>query len=253
MININSAEWLERDRRIINNKGFLNLIYEDFYTKLKSTKLKRPTVEIGSGAGFIKKIIPGTVTTDVINADGIDIKASAEKLPFKNKSIGSIVMVSVFHHIKDPTKALKEFERILVPGGKIVMIEPWVSLFSKFIYKNFHHENFDEKSNWKIKGVGRMSDANGAIPWIIFHRDKNKFRKMFPNLEIVNVKPHTPFRYLFSGGLSKPQLIPTSMYTVINKIEEVLAFFSQHIAMFATIEIVKSKSARPNYIHRLHG
>jgi SAM-dependent methyltransferase len=147
MKKIDSIVWLKRDRELINNKRFLNLIYKDFYTKLKPSKLPKPIVEIGSGGGFIKKIIPGVITTDVVISDGIDIKAFAEKLPFKSRSIGSIVMINVFHHIKDPTKALREFERTLKPKGKIVMIEPWVTTFSKFIYQNFHHENFDPSSD----------------------------------------------------------------------------------------------------------
>lgn len=244
MKKIDSIEWLDHDREIINNKKFLNLIYKDFYLKIKSFRLPKPIVEIGSGAGFIKKIIPGVITTDVINTYGVDIKAFAEKLPFKKKSIASIVMVNVFHHIKDPEQALKEFDRILVAGGKIVMIEPWVTTFSKFIYKNFHHENFDEKSNWKVKGKGRMSDANGALPWIVFNRDRSKFNKMFPNLKVVSIKPHTPFKYLFSGGLSKPQLLPTSFYPMLDKLEGYLSPLNKHLALFATIVFVKTTSVR---------
>ena len=244
MKNIDSVEWLEKDRELINNKKFLNLIYKDFYTKLKSEKLTKPIVEIGSGAGFIKKIIPGVITTDVVSTDDIDVKAFAEKLPFKSKSIGSIVMVNVFHHIKEPAIALREFERILIPNGKIVMIEPWATTFSKFIYKNFHHENFDEKSNWKIIGKGRMSDANGALPWIIFSRDRSRFSKMFPNLKIISIKPHTPFKYLVSGGLSKPQLFPTSFYSMLDKLEKFLLPLNKYFAMFATTVIVKTTSVR---------
>lgn len=238
-LDINSLESLESDRLIIQNKKILNIIYLDFYTKIKEIGLPNPIVELGSGAGFIKKIIPKTITTDVVKGKDIDIKMTAEKMPFKKSSIGSIVMLNVFHHIKSPELALKEFERCLKPDGKIVMIEPWVTPFSKFIYQNFHHENFDIRTGWKIKGRGRMSDANGAMPWIIFSRDKNKFNKMFPNLKIVSIKPHTPFKYLLSGGLSKPQLYPYTFYSVLDKFEKLLFILNDYFAMFATIEIVK--------------
>lgn len=241
MKKIDSIEWLERDRKLVNNKKFLNWIYKDFYSKIKSTKLPKPVVEIGSGAGFIKKIIPGAMTTDVIKASGIDIKAFAEKLPFKKSSIGSIVMLNVFHHIKDPKSALKEFERCLKPGGKIVMIEPWVTSFSKFIYQNFHHETFDPEAGWKINGKGRMSDANGALPWIIFSRDVNLFKHEYPNLKIEQIKPHTPLRYLLSGGLSKPQLILNYYYRFLGKFEKLISPLNKHLAMFATITITKVK------------
>lgn len=243
MKKIDSVEWLEQDRILIKNRKFLNRIYSDFYSKIQSTKLKRPIIEIGSGAGFIKKVIPGVTTTDVIKAKGIDIKAFAEKLPFKKSSVGSIVMVNVFHHIKNPLKALHEFERILIPNGKIIMIEPWVTPFSKFIYQNFHHEDFDTFASWKIKGKGRMSDANGALPWIVFNRDAIKFKKLLPNLKIDRVALHTPFKYLVSGGLSKPQLIPNFLYPLLDVFEKLITPFNRYLAMFATIVVTKNTTS----------
>jgi hypothetical protein len=87
-----------------------------------------------------------------------------------------------------------------------------------------------------------MSDANGALPWIVFDRDKSKFDKMFPNLGIISIKPHTPFKYLLSGGLSKPQLFPTLFYPLLDKFEGFLSPLNKYLAMFATIEVVKDNT-----------
>lgn len=246
--NLDSIEGLIEHKRILEKSKFLHFVYVDFYRKIKEAGLLNPIVEIGSGAGFIKKIIPKAITTDVIKIDDIDKVVYAEKLPFKKNSLGSIVMLNVFHHIKDPVKALTEFKRTLRTNGKIVMIEPWGTPFSKFIYQNFHHEGFDPTASWKTKGKGRMSDANGAIPWIVFNRDKNKFNKMFPDLKITSIKPHTPFKYLFSGGLSKPQLLPTPLYSMLDKFEKFLSPLNKYFAMFATIEIVKLNT----HVHSVH-
>src|SRR5882757_1340038 len=56
--------------KIITQKYFLNNIYKEFYKIISSSlSVKNKNgyiVELGSGGGFIKKIIPNTVTSDII-------------------------------------------------------------------------------------------------------------------------------------------------------------------------------------------
>ena len=57
----------------------------------------------------------------------------SEKMPFENESIGAVVMINVFHHIPDCTLFLAEAMRVLPVGGKIIMVEPYNSTWSRFI------------------------------------------------------------------------------------------------------------------------
>ena len=221
---LNNQKTLIAHKRSIKNKKILKRIYLSFYKEFANIEVpKGLRVEIGSGAGFIKKIIPQTITSDVIAGPGIKRVFSVEKIPFKNKSVSVFYLLNVFHHIKNPEKSLKEMERCLKPKGKIIMIEPYNSIWGRFIYQNFHHEKFNPKAGWKIKGKGRLSDANGAMPWIIFVRDRKVFEKKFPDLIILKIRPHTPLSYLLSGGLSKPQLIPSKLYPPLKLVEKLLA------------------------------
>jgi SAM-dependent methyltransferase len=242
MRDLDAKESLLEHKKIINSKLFLKNVYIDFYKILKSHKAPKKglLIEVGSGGGFLKRFIPKVITTDVLKVDGIDRKLDLENIKLKSNSVSAFYMLNVFHHIKNPKRALSEMERCLVDEGKIIMIEPWPTIFSKFIYKNFHHETFDTNSDWKVRGTGRMSDANGALPWIIFKRDKQKFEKLFPNLKIEIVKPHTPFKYLLSGGLSHKQVLPSFFYPFLNIIEIPLRPFNKFLAMFATIIISKA-------------
>lgn len=244
MKDLDTKESLIEHKIIINSKLFLKNVYIDFYKTLKrhTVPKKGLLIEVGSGGGFLKRFIPRVITTDVLKADGIDRKLDLENIKLKSNSVSAFYMLNVFHHIKNPRWALSEMVRCLVDGGKIIMIEPWPTVFSKFIYKNFHHETFDTSSDWKIKGSGRMSDANGALPWIIFKRDSHKFSKLFPNLVIVGITPHTPFKYLFSGGLSHPQYLPNSLYPLLSTVEKLLNPLNKLVAMFATIVITKTTS-----------
>lgn len=246
MNDLDSKEAILEHKNTISNKLFLKNIYIDFYKALKDFDVlkKGLLIEVGSGGGFLKKFIPKVITTDILRVTGIDKKLDLENINLKNNSVSAFYMLNVFHHIKNTKKALSEMERCLVPNGKIIMIEPWPTFFSKFIYKNFHHETFDINAGWKVVGKGRMSDANGALPWIIFRRDKNKFEKLFPNLKVEYISPHTPFKYLFSGGLSHPQFLPNSFYPILSVTEKLLKPFNNLLAMFATIVISKSISQR---------
>jgi len=162
-------------------------------------------------------------------------------MPFKDSCIDAFFMINVFHHIKNPNKFLNEISRCLKPGGKIVMIEPAKTFFSSFIYQHFHHEDFNPEAGWHVTGEGPLSNANGALPWIVFCRDRSRFYREAQSLSIKTMRYHTPIRYLVSGGVSMRPLIPICFYPLIKAIEFLLSPFNRWIAMFFTIEIVKKE------------
>ncbi len=244
MKDLDSPEITILRMKIIQENVFLKNLYVDFYAMFKNSLAglpkKRKLVELGSGAGFIKKIIPDAVTSDVIKLPDVDLHFSATAMPFKNVSIDRFFMLNVIHHIQDPRLFFKEIDRCLRKNGKLIAIEPANTLWGRFIYQNFHHdEQFNPKGVWTLKSQKALSDANGAIPWIILVRDRKKFEKLFPHLKILKITAHTPIRYLISGGLSYRQLLPSQMYSVIKTIEKLATPLNKYIGMFYTIEIEK--------------
>jgi hypothetical protein len=119
------------------------------------------------------------------------------------------------------------------------MIEPAATAWAGFIYKNFHHEPFDTKSSWHFDSTGPLSNANGAIPWIIFTRDREIFEKEFPSLKVRSMRNHSPFSYLVSGGFTLRQLVPSFLFPVVRFIEFVLSPLNNVLGMFQTIELQK--------------
>jgi len=160
-------------------------------------------------------------------------------MPFEQASVDAFFMIDVLHHIAEPRAFFAEALRCLKVGGKIVMIEPANTLWSRFIYKNFHHEAFDPRADWVLQQAGSLSQANGALPWIIFSRDRKIFEDEFPSLRVVRVETHTPFRYLLSGGLTLRQLVPSFTYPAVKAIEYVLSPLRAFLGMFQTIELQK--------------
>jgi len=228
--------------QIIQRKPFLKKTYIDFYqqfAKAVPDPQGKTLVELGSGGGFIKDVIGSAITSDILELPNVDKVFSAVEMPFEQESVDAFFMIDVLHHIADPRAFFTEAMRCLKVAGKIVMIEPANTLFSRFIYKNFHHEAFDTKSNWELGKGGPLSHGNGALPWIIFSRDRNVFSEEFPSFRIVRMHNHTPLRYLLSGGLTLRQLLPSFAYPAVKAIECVLSPLKNILGMFQTIEIEK--------------
>jgi SAM-dependent methyltransferase len=148
-------------------------------------------------------------------------------------------MINVLHHIKRPKFFFAEAQRCLKNGGKIVMIEPANTIWYRLVVKNFHHEMFDTTAGWEMDKTRPLSDANGALAWIIFQRDREIFESEFKNLKIRSIGFHTPLRYILSGGLTYRQLLPSFMYGFVNFLEICLRPFNKWIGMFETIVLEK--------------
>ena len=229
-------------REIILNKPFLKRLYSDWYKTFISVCESvngGKYLEIGSGGGFLKDIFPEVITSDILDLPLVDKVFRAEKLPYKENELGCIMMLNVFHHIPKPHLFLKEAERTLIKGGKVVMIEPANSLIGRFIYKRLHHEPFDVDGPREIKGGNPLSHSNQALPFIYFERDVDSFKTEFPLLRVNRIEYHTPFMYLLSGGLSRSAMMLYFMYGFLKGLERILSPFARQLGLFCTIEIEK--------------
>ncbi|MBF0360802.1 MAG: class I SAM-dependent methyltransferase [Oligoflexia bacterium] len=183
--------------------------YLDLYNSNKEKEQHGLFVELGSGSGLLKEIIPQILCTDVFSHTGIDMVVDATKMPFANESVNTFFMTNVLHHIPDVERAFAEIERCLIPGGSCLIIDHYPQgVIAKWIFKYFH-EPFDEKaSNWSLPTNGLLSSANSALSWIVFFRDREIFIKKFPLLKINSISPHGPLLYWLAGGLKSWSLLP---------------------------------------------
>lgn len=239
-LSVDDPRTTEIRHEIIQGKPFLKSLYLEWYEiVMNGLNSSENILEIGSGAGFFKELLPSLLASEVMQVKNIDFVADATNLPFLDKSLNGIVMTDVLHHIPVPQLFFSEGSRCLDYGGKILMIEPWPTPWSEFIYGNFHSEPFNKKGIWSIPSSGPLSGANGALPWILLERDRAKFEMLFPELKIIKIEPFMPISYLLSGGVSLRYSLPGFMYKTIRKIEASLN--QKKFAMFAYIEIERIK------------
>ena len=116
----------------------------------------------------------------------------------------------------------------------MVMVKPWLSRWSSLVYGKLHHEPFDPcAQEWDFPSSGPLSGANGALPWILFSRDLERFRREFPEWQVELVQPMMPLCYLIAGGISLRALMPGWSYALWRAVERMIEPWIDHLAMFA--------------------
>jgi len=237
-MDLDSPETTVLRRRIIGEKTILRRIYEEWYAFLAAALPPEPglIVEFGAGAGFFREFRRDCLATEIFPVPGLDLVCDACRLPFPDGSIQGMVMTDVFHHLPRVDAFLAEMDRCVRPGGGVAMIEPWVTPWSRFVFGRLHHEPFlPEASQWHFATSGPLSSANGALPWIVFSRDRKEFSRLCPDWIIEPPKLMLPLRYILSGGVSMRSLVPEACDGLLRGIEALLAPVMKHVAMFAGI------------------
>jgi SAM-dependent methyltransferase len=236
---------------IIKEKGLLRRIYTSWYSAIIKELPGKDAVpgevlELGSGGGFFQEILPECRTSEVFSCPDVELVVDARKMPLPDGSLRAITMVDVFHHIPDVGAFLTEAVRTLAPGGVVAMIEPWSTAWSRLVYRSLHSEPFEPAAGtdrqdygtpgaWTFSSEGPLSGANGALPWIVFSRDRNVFAQYYPSLGISKIAVGYPFIYLASGGVSMRSLSPGWTYPFWRVLEKGLSPLKRQLGMFALI------------------
>jgi SAM-dependent methyltransferase len=243
-LDIDDPRTTQLRREIIQEKPFLRQIYQEWYATIAGAlpRSMGPVLELGSGAGFLKDFLPGLITSEIFYCPGVDVVLNGQDLPFAVGTLRGIVMTDVFHHLPHSLRFFTEAARCVRPGGVVAMIEPWVTPWSRLIYTRLHHEPFNPEANeWEFPTSGPLSGANGALPYILFARDRLSFEREFPMWQIQRITPMMPFCYLISGGVSMRSMMPGWSFKCWRGLENMLWPFMNKLAMFAFI-VLQRKS-----------
>ncbi len=225
-------------RQIIQDNRFLRQIYQEWYGALIASLPNGPgaVLELGSGAGFLAEMIPGLIASEVFWCEHIRLVADGRRLALRTACLRAIVMTDVLHHIPDVCAFFTDAARCVRSGGVLVMIEPWATRWSRIIYTRLHHEPFwPQTPDWRFPAQGPLSSANGALPWIVFERDRVQFERESPQWRIEMIRPFMPFRYLVSGGVSLRALMPGWSFGAWRELERLFDPWMNTWAMFALI------------------
>jgi SAM-dependent methyltransferase len=171
-------------------------------------------------------LVPNVVCTDLVPSPWLDAVVDAQRLPFRSSSINNIFGLDVLHHFAEPMMFLNEVQRVLISGGRLILVEPWITPFSHFIYRYFHQEDCDMSARpWDANaGVWKRNkdafDGNQAIPYLLFGpRGFSRTLESLKSLKAITVEPFCLFAYLLSFGFKPINLLPAFFYPALARFE----------------------------------
>ena len=236
----NQAAWQRRP--------LLRNVYGRFYQLIRRalSPIPGPIVELGSGIGAAKEFIPTCITTDIFPNPWLDQQENAYSLTFQDSSISNLILLDVFHHLHYPGTALAEFHRVLRIDGRVIILEPAMSLLGKLICGLFHHEPLGLRKaiTWFAPdGVDPnetgyyAAQANASKVFL-----GERFKGALGSWDIPILEQLPDVAYVASGGFSKPQFYPSSFLPAIRGLEKMLSIWPNVFATRLVVALEKKST-----------
>jgi SAM-dependent methyltransferase len=216
-------EEINRNAEVWWSKALLRDVYFQMYAKVAQwidPAIAGKIVEIGSGIGNFGEFRSDVVLTDQSIQPWIDLTCSAYRLPFHDRTVSHIVMFDVFHHLSAPRAFFESARSAIGEGGRVILVEPYISVTSAVAYGVFH----DEPIAWRAKIEDTPSTGYYAA-------QGNATRLLFGDLDwlpgwrVVHRESFSAFGYLLSGGFSRPALYPRKFLPALNGVDRALSHF----------------------------
>ena len=205
-------------------------------------------VEVGAGAGFSELYLHHKpIMTDATSRPWIDFVLDATNMGLNASSVDCIIASHNIHHFFSPYKFFKECERVLRPGGVILVQELNTSLLLRGLLRLMRHEgwSYDVEVFTEDAIANDPSDpwsANCAIPELVFG-DEQRFEKEFSTLRIERNKLCECLIFPLSGGvISKTRMpeLPNWFLSCATQIDRMLiALLPNTFAMGRSVVIRK--------------
>lgn len=230
-------------RNIWESKPVLRVIYHRLYERVAAAAVPGETLEVGGGSGNLKSYMKGVVSTDIVASSWLDAVADAQALPFRDGYFSNIVGVDIVHHIEAPLRFFEEAFRVLKPGGRIILIEPAITVMSSLFYRGFHPEPVDMSVD-PFKRVEhdpdrKPFDANQAIPTLLFRDHYDRFSAIFPQHRLIELDWMSLFAYPLSGGFRSWSLIPMRLVDPLLDMEQALPQWMRKVMGFRMLIVLE--------------
>ena len=223
----NYYQVVQRHRREYFRRPGLQAVYKHWASRMRQhlSKVNGKSVELGCGCGALSEHLD-LVKTDIYKHAWVDEIVDACNMPYGNGECANLVAIDVLHHLPDPARFFDEVNRVLADGGRLVMLEPYISCFSYFIYRFVHHEPIDtsvspfEPNILIDKETGQV--CNEALPTVIFVRSQKELCRKWPTLKLISLDFFDFLVYPMTGGFSRRSWIPAKCVGPLIKVEDIL-------------------------------
>lgn len=199
--------------------------------------LKGDILEVGCGVGSFTKLLSGFGTLWAIDIDMEYLRKTKKEAPkkvkvgfgdiekgklfFKYKTFDTIVCLNVLEHIKDDNKALNILNKLLKPGGVLILLVPT----HQFLYNEIdrlagHFRRYEKNmlskklyySNFEIKSLKRLNFI-GGLGWFL---SGNIFKSTNMDRSKVRIFQYLAPPFIFLENFLEPPL-GTSLLAIAKK------------------------------------
>lgn len=130
-------------------------------------------LSIGDGPSHYRPLFKKFIGFDIDKNLKTDLLADIYSIPITNNKINSAMCIQVMEHLKYPAKALKEINRIMKPGGKILITAPQGCALHDEPYDFFRYTPYSlrfllEESGFEIIDI----KPRGGYFWYMANRMK---------------------------------------------------------------------------------
>lgn len=250
---LRQASDLKASREAFLGSRFNNLDYllRERYSWMRDWLWPGATVaELGAGAGFASLYLDcELILTDVVENRWIGAVMDAARTAFRSGSLDVVILSNVLHHVAAPARFLDEANRILKPGGLMLMNEAYASLLLRSVLRFSRHEGYsydvDVFDHDAIANDPRNPwSGNNAISNMLFHV-KGAFEHRFPDFELVFDAPCECVLFLASGGVTAkapvPKL-PTAILRCIARLDRVLTYMAPQLFALSRKTVLRKRS-----------
>ncbi len=222
----------------------VQVYYCSLFDGLLQKAINGSTLDLGSGIGTIKSFYPSVVTSDIEKTPYVDLAVSCYELEEADRQWENLMATDVLHHLRRPFDFFRSAARVLNPGGRVLLCEPAATPFGQVFYRLFHHEPIRPaelappfKLNILDENSRDAEFANMGMATAIFrtHRKWTENALGELGLTLVSVEYRDFFAYPLTGGLSKPQLIPTGFLKILLKLEKL---FPQAVMKLCALRMI---------------
>ncbi len=224
-----AGERLRKHAALWRDRPLTQAIYRRYHEEIirHLSAVAGADLEVGAGHGSFAEFARDVISCDIVTCPWLDCAADASQMPFRDASLSNIIMIDVLHHLSDPTEFLAGAARTLAPGGRVLLIEPYVSPVSYIAWRFFHDEDIDMNIDPLTPSAsGRSSDdpweANIALPTLIFWWNVAAFRRRFPAFKIEYRRRFDLLLYPLSGGFERKRLVPLPLVPLVSAMERLL-------------------------------
>lgn len=210
MAEMEERYWWYIGRQHIIRKQLRNIVKDPEKTRI---------LNVGSGTGATIPLLEryGKVTNVEVSDDAIEyaksrgvetVKVKGIKLPFKANSFDLVVAFDVLEHIEDDRGALKEWNRVLSKGGKVMITVP----AHEWLWSS-HDESLHHYRRYTVSEMHRKFNRAGfnvikrtyaitfSFPLIVGYRFLNSFVSRRQPKKTSHVMLPRPINWFFSSLL----------------------------------------------------